>query len=220
MPHFRNWTQEWESTRPVLPYLVDKHRHFDVELFTYPESHQRVARTLPFYEDCLDFIGRHPGRVGADSVCRAVKPSPSARGLVIGFGVSADEGWPENTTTFDHAAALTRENPHLLGCRTPFDDRTFDYVVNVDIWRMLTPIDLSALIVECLRISMQTFLVLSRAVRRDASDKIGMVDDVDYFLALARKRCIVDVIHDDHDMIIIRLVQDGAHSAHGSTLPV
>lgn len=209
-PHFRDWTTEWEKTKPVLPYLVDKYRHYDIEFFTHPsDNHRRVARTLPFYEDCREFLRDHPGRVPADRVRKAVDLPDSASSLWIGFDLMAAAGGGR-TTTIDHGAGFGPDNPHLFGVRTPYADGSFDCVVHLDLWRMLTPIDLSALIMDSLRIAGSALLVQSKQVRRDPGDGIGLIDDLGYFLSIVAPRYEAEICHDDDEMAVVRLAPRGS----------
>lgn len=212
-PHFRDWATEWENTKPVLPYLVRKYRHYDVEFFTHPsDNHRRVARTLPFYEDCREFIRNDPGRVAGDSVRTAVGLPENASSLWIGFdvGSAATAG---RLTSIDHALAFGPDNPHLFGVRTPYADGSFDYVVHLDLWRMLTPIDLSALILDSLRIAGVALLVQSKRLRRDPAGGIGMIDDLDYFLSMVGPRCDAVVAFEDDQMAVISLAPHGSGAA-------
>jgi len=206
-PHFRDWATEWENTKPVLPYLVRKYRHYDVEFFTHPsDNHRRVARTLPYYEDCREFIRNHPGRVGGDAVRKALGLPDSANSLWIGFDVGSDAP-AGRMTGIDHALDFGPDNPHLFGVRTPYPDGSFDRVVHLDLWRMLTPIDLSALIMDSLRIAGEALLVRSTWLRRDPADGIGMIDDLDYFLSLAGTRYDAAITYEDDEMAVIRLAR-------------
>lgn len=209
-PHFRDWETEWENTRPVLPFLVRKFQHYDIEFFTHPsDNHRRVARTLPFYEDCREFIRDHPDRVAGDGVRKAIELPDAASGLWIGFDLpSAASGG--QVTRIDHARAFGPDNPHLFGVRTPYEDDAFDYVAHLDLWRMLTPIDLSALVLDSLRIAEVAFLVRSKRVRRDPADGIGMIDDLDYLVSMLSPRCDASVCYEDEEMAIVRLERTGS----------
>lgn len=204
-PHFRDWTTEWERTKPVLPYLVDKYRHYDVEFFTHPsDNHRRVARTLPYYEDCRDFLREHPERVAADRVRKAAGLADSASSLWIGFDL-AGAALAGRATTIDHAAPFGPDNPHLFGVRTHYPDRSFDCAVHLDLWRMLTPIDLSALIMDSLRIADSALLVRSTRVHRDPRDGIGLVDDLGYLVSLLTPRYEAAVSYEDEELAVVRL---------------
>ncbi len=215
-PHFRDWATEWEDTKPVLPYLVRKFQHYDIEFFTHPsDNHRRVARTLPFYEDCREFIRDHPGRVVGDTVRKAIDFPDSANSLWIGFdiGTAASSG---RMTSIDHAAPFGPDNPHLFGVRTPYADDSFDHVVHLDLWRMLTPIDLSALILDSLRIAGVAFLVQSKAVCRPPAEGIGMIDDLDYFLhSMLGPRYDATVCYEDTEMAVVRLARYGLGAEDG-----
>lgn len=204
-PHFRDWYTEWENTKPVLPYLVRKYRHYDIEFFTHPSGdHRRVARTLPFYEDCREFVRDHPARVAGDAVRKAISLPDAASSLWIGFDVdsAASAG---RATTIDHGLPFGPANPHLFGVRTPYPDGSFDYAVHVDLWRMLTPIDLSALIIDSLRVAETALLVRSKGLRRDPADGIGMIDDLDYLVSMVEPRYRACVAYEDDEMAIVRL---------------
>ena len=205
MPHFRDWATEWENTKPMLPYLVAKYRHYDVEFFTHPsDNHRRVARTLPFYEDCREFIRHHPERVDRDRVNKAVPVPDPARSLWIGFDVQPPPG-SAKAASIDHAVPHAPDNPHLFGVRTPYQDGSFDVVVHLDLWRMLTPIDLSALLMESLRIADTALLVRSKGVLGGPADGIGLIDDLDYFLGMVGPRYQAAVCYEDAEMTVVRL---------------
>ncbi len=207
-PHFRDWATEWENTKPVLPYLVRKYRHYDVEFFTHPsDHHRRVARTLPFYEDCREFIRDHPDRVTAGMVRKAIDLPDTARSLWIGFDVRSAA--TATATCIDHALPFGADNPHLFGVRTPYEDGSFDYVVHLDLWRMLTPIDLSGLILDSLRIADVALLVQSQRLRRDPAEGIGMIDDLEYFLSIVRPRYEAAVTYEDDELAVVRLARPG-----------
>ncbi|MGX7674285.1 glycosyltransferase family 2 protein [Plantactinospora sp. DSM 117369] len=209
-PHFRDWATEWENTKPVLPYLVRKYRHYDIEFFTHPsDNHRRVARTLPFYEDCREFVRDHPGRVTGDAVRKAVDLPDAASSLWIGFDVdpAASAG---RITSIDHAVPYGPDNPHLFGVRTPYPDGSFDYAVHLDLWRMLTPIDLSALILDSLRIADMALLVQSKGLRRDPTDGIGMIDDLDYFLAMLTPRYDATISYQDDELAVVSVTRPGS----------
>ncbi|MEO3925156.1 glycosyltransferase [Micromonosporaceae bacterium B7E4] len=209
-PHFRDWATEWENTKPVLPYLVHKYRHYDIEFFTHPsDNHRRVARTLPFYEDCREFVRDHPGRVTGDAVRKAVDLPDAASSLWIGFDVdpAASAG---RITGIDHAVPYGPDNPHLFGVRTPYPDGSFDYAVHLDLWRMLTPIDLSALILDSLRIAGVALLVQSKGLRRDPTDGIGMIDDLDYLLAMLTPRYAATISYQDDELAVVSVTRHGS----------
>ncbi|NUS13175.1 MAG: glycosyltransferase [Streptomyces sp.] len=212
-PHFRDWTTEWEKTKPVLPFLVDKYRHYDIEFFTHPsDNHRRVARTLPFYEDCREFLRDHPDRVPADRVRKAVALPDTANSLWIGFDLAAAAG-AGRTATVDHGAGFGPDNPHLFGVRTHYADGSFDCAVHLDLWRMLTPIDLSALVMDSLRIAGTALLVQSKQVRRDPRDGIGMIDDLGYVRSLLAPRYEAAISHDDEEMAVLALSRRGSAAA-------
>lgn len=204
-PHFRDWTTEWERTKPVLPFLVDKYRHYDVEFFTHPsDNHRRVARTLPYYEDCREFLRSHPGRVPADRVAKALGLPDSATSLWIGFDLAAAAA-AGRATTIDHGAAFGPDNPHLFGVRTHYPDGAFDAAVHLDLWRMLTPIDLSALIMDSLRVARTALLVRSKGVHRDPGDGIGMIDDLGYLLSMLGPRYTAEIRYEDDEAAVVAL---------------
>lgn len=206
-PHFRDWATEWENTKPVLPYLVRKYRHYDVEFFTHPsDNHRRVARTLPFYEDCREFIRDHPGRVTGDAVRQAVDLPDSASSLWIGCDVGSG-GAAGRMTSIDHAVAFGPDNPHLFGVRTPYDDGCFDYAVHLDLWRMLTPIDLSALVIDSLRVAGVALLVQSKRLGRGPAGGIGMIEDLDYLVSILTPRYDAAISYEDDELAVVRVAR-------------
>lgn len=77
--------------------------------------------------------------------------------------------------------------------------------VHLDLWRMLTPIDLSALIMDSLRIADTALPVLSKDVRRDPAAGIGMIDDLDYLVSMIEPRHAAAIGYEDTEMAVVRL---------------
>jgi hypothetical protein len=137
-------------------------------------------------------------------VRKAVELPESASGLWIGFDVQAPAG-SRTVTSIDHNVPHAPDNPHLFGVRTPYPDGSFNHVVHLDLWRMLTPIDLSALLMDSLRIADTALLVRSKRVRRDFTDGIGMIEDLDYFLGMIGPRYDAAVHYEDAEMAVVRV---------------
>lgn len=181
LPHFRNWRVDWAGAQGYVPYIKDRYRHFDVELLGAPPL--VVAQAVPHYERCLDLLRKAGPATGAEV---AAVLGEGDRDLWFGLRVGSP-GRPR----CDHAAEADEENAHLLGLSTPFPDGAFDRVVNVDLWRMLNAADLSALLLEGLRLAGEVVLVWSRSVGEP------FVADLPYVAALLRPHCRLTVEEDD-----------------------
>ncbi|MFB9186334.1 glycosyl transferase family 2, partial [Dactylosporangium sucinum] len=91
----------------------------------------------------------------------------------------------------DHLAPPDEENLHLIGVATPFPDGSFDRVVNVDLWRMLNAADMSALLLEGLRIGSEVVLVWSSGLGAP------LAADLPYVVAMLRPHCWLALTEDD-----------------------
>lgn len=174
LPHFRNWRTDWAGAQGNLPYMKDRYRHYDVELLGAPPA--RIAAAVPHYERCLALLRDR-------SATMAVSRSPGE--LWFGFGVGG------SGPRCDHAAPPDEDNLHLLGVWTPFRDGHFDRVVNVDLWRMLSAADMSALLLEGLRIAREVVLGWTTAVGAP------FATDLAYVAGMLRGHCALAVEEDD-----------------------
>jgi len=180
LPHYRDWRADWAGAQGYVPYMKDRYRHFDVELLGAPPL--RVARAVPHYERCLDAM-RGGGAVRGAAVAAALPKAE--RELWFGFGVD------RTGVRCDHGDPPDEDNRHLLGVSTPFADGSFDRVVNVDLWRMLNAADMSALLLEGLRVGAEVVLVWSTAL--DAP----VATDPEYVTAMLRPHCRLVAEGDD-----------------------
>jgi glycosyltransferase involved in cell wall biosynthesis len=175
LPHFHgSWMSGIKSTN--FRYLKRKHLYFDTELLgtaLEPDLDSKIR----YYEGILPGI-RHAGLgIGAAEVRRVLPETEKQNALWIGCRLGNDEvdGWQ-----FDHGRDAAGHNAHLLGVDTPFGDREFEAVVNVDLWRFLTPQDLSLSIAESLRIS--DCLLLFASVDLRYHEGALRMEDLDYFV--------------------------------------
>lgn len=175
LPHFRNPRVTGRESKQSIRYMKRKHPNFDMELVG-TDVNPRVESKIRYYEAML--AGVRPAGLGlsAPDVLRLLPDVGSQKVLWIGAGLEIDAA---DTWQLDHARTAGRHNLHLLGVETPFSEQEFDVVINVDLWRFLTPEDLSYAIIEGLRVGQRLLLVASSHVRYSGAG-LGMAD-LDYF---------------------------------------
>jgi glycosyltransferase involved in cell wall biosynthesis len=160
LPHFHlDWAAGMNS--PNVRYLKQKHPYFDTELLgtaLEPEVESKIRH----YEELFAAIRQAELGMRAADVTRLLPQLRQQRVLWVGAGLGIDD---EDRWQIDHGRAAGRRNLHLVGVGTPFQEREFDAVVNVDLWRFLTPPDLSLVIREGLRVGGRLLLF--------ASDRLG-----------------------------------------------
>jgi glycosyltransferase involved in cell wall biosynthesis len=201
LPHFRDWNAEWESSRPALPYMKEKFQHFDMEFLSHPPAHFRLAKALPLYARSIAHIG-----AAADPapIARLAEALPAGgEELWIGHGIAGQVAGRKGTAVFDHAEPPSAENHHLLGAYLPYPDRSLAAVVSVDLWRMLEPVDLSAMVMEALRTADELRLVLTKRIGSDLDRGIGLISDVGYLTDTLSARYLVEVAHEDEDVVVL-----------------
>jgi glycosyltransferase involved in cell wall biosynthesis len=203
LPHFRDWDTEWQGTTAVLPYIKDKFRHYDVELLSHPPNHLRVAQTMPYYERGIAYLGKatNPADV---ALAAATVPADGTAQLWIGWGLDGARAG-RVLTAFDHAEPHGDDNFHLLGTFLPYPDRSFAAVVGVDLWRMLSPMDLSSFVMESLRVADELYLVISRHIDSGSADRIGLVRDTGYLIDMFGSRYAVDLVPAPASLAILQL---------------
>jgi glycosyltransferase involved in cell wall biosynthesis len=175
LPQFRNQRAIGRASMRSIRYMKQKHPCFDVELVG-TDVYPRVESKIRYYEDIFTGIRRVGLGLSAAGVTRLLPEAGQQKALWIGAGLGiADEGQPQ----MDHMRDASGQNLHLLGIDTPFDEQQFEAVINVDLWRSLTPQDLSLAITEGLRIGKQLLLVASARMQYSRNG-LGMAD-LDYF---------------------------------------
>nr|AKC92655.1 putative family 2 glycosyltransferase [Amycolatopsis sp. SANK 60206] len=204
MPHFRDWDREWQNTTSVLPYLKDKFRHYDIELLSHPPNHLRIAQTIPYYEQGIVYVAEQTDPTVLDEIA-ALVPATGGTQLWIGCGVGdrADAG--PGVRAFDHSRPHTEDNYHLLGTFLPVPDGSLDAVVGVDLWRMLSPTDLSSFVMESLRVADHAYLAISRHIYDDDVHRIGLIADAEYLLDMFGSRYAIDVVAESSRVTIVRV---------------
>jgi hypothetical protein len=126
----------------------------------------------------------------APSLAKLARESAGGRGLVIVAGSPDTEragGW--TTTEFSDPSPVTadeegRKPPAmaLFGTRLPFGDGEFDHVMSIDVWRVLTGMDLERFLWEGLRVAGTLLLVETRSA-----------PDLDLALAALEDRLIAEI---------------------------
>ena len=175
LPHFRNPRVTGSESRQSIRYMKRKHPNFDIELVG-TDVNPRVESKIRYYEDMFAGVRRAGLGLGATDVMRLLPDVGPQKVLWIGAGLGIDE---EGQWQLDHARPAGRHNLHLLGIDTPFREQEFDVIINVDLWRFLTPEDLSYAIIEGLRVGKRLLLVASSHIRYSGAG-LGIAD-LDYF---------------------------------------
>lgn len=155
-------------------YMKRKHPYFDVELLGHGPS-RKVESRIRHYQDMLARLrGERSGLSAADvAVLQSETKEKKVLWIGVGLGIDAGEQWQ-----CDHARKVGGRNLHLLGLDTPFENRMFDMVVNVDLWRFLMPEDLSRALVESMRVAKRLLLVAS--ARSPVGETGVAMADLDY----------------------------------------
>jgi GT2 family glycosyltransferase len=175
IPQFRNQRATGRASMRSIRYMKRKHPCFDVELVG-TDVNPRVASKIRYYEDVLTGIRRAGLGLSAADVSRLLPEAAQQNVLWIGAGLGLAH---DGQSQIDHLRDPSARNLHLLGVDTPFDGQQFEAVINVDLWRFLTPQDLSLAIIEGLRIGRQLLLVASARIRY-GDDGLALAD-LDYF---------------------------------------
>jgi glycosyltransferase involved in cell wall biosynthesis len=136
----------------------------------------------------------------------------AARTLLIGMGTE-EVSLPPGTVTCDHTRPMDEGNAHLLGVRTPYPDRRFDMVANVDLWRYLGLFDLLAYLNETLRIADTSVLVYSATL--SFAPDVPCIDDLDYIHDMLEPHFTLAVEHGGGagDAAFIHLARRGRRAA-------
>ncbi|MEV8504554.1 glycosyltransferase family 2 protein [Actinoplanes sp. NPDC051475] len=209
MPHLRNRSAEWDGSRDAISYLKDKYRHFDMELMVHPPEQRYHAHVLPYYERCLKYIQAAAGRVKATTVAD-VLPAAAGQRLWIGFDVSGVSRPNGSDHYFDHALPAVGDNHHLFGSFTPFADDSLTAVVNVDLWSMLGPVELSGALMEGLRVAPEIYLARSKRLGDLPGQRIGLLSDPHYVIDLIAGVSDATVLFQNDDLVIIRCTRRNA----------
>jgi hypothetical protein len=204
MPHFRDWSTEWENTRTALAHIKNRHRHYDVELLSHPPNHLRISQTLPYYGRCLDHL-RAVSNARTAAKAAAVVPQAVGRELWIGCDVTEPISVRTDAVAFDHGRPDTDGNHHLLGAALPVEAGALGAVINLDVWRILTPVDLSAVVLEGLRVAPVLYLATSKHLADEPAHRLKLADDLGYVEAMLAPHCRADVYHDDDEVAVLRL---------------
>ena len=208
LPHFRSWPELVGQMQANHEYLRRKHRRFDMELFHLIGSFAVAVKRIAWYGDAFE-VARSHGLGRVDHLPQDVRRElATQRSLVAGFGAAA-LALPPGSHTFDHDAAPSETNLHLVGLKTPFAAGAFERVVSVDLWRFLGPEDLGAFVLEGLRTADRVDLVAS-ASEADAAALLPLpfVSRVDFVHDMMRHHFEVTVAGtDEMSVLTLRIRQ-------------
>jgi glycosyltransferase involved in cell wall biosynthesis len=183
LPQYRD-TGSWQYESAANNEIVRaKHLTYEWELFSlerFADAPWQLRRYRKALALCRSTANCRVAPVWP-RLRRLLTPARVGRGLLIGMGTEAVR-LPPGTATCDHTRPLGGGNTHLLGVRTPFPDRHFDVVVNIDLWRYLRLFDLLAYLNETLRIAGSTVLVYSSGLV--PAPDVPCADDLGYVLQM------------------------------------
>ena len=198
LPHFRSPGMTRMSSMRSIRYMKRKHPRFEIELVG-TDVYPRVESKVSYYENVLTGVRQAGLGLTAADVIRLHPEAGQRKVLWIGAGL----GIGEDRWQFDHAREPTACNLHLLGVDTPFREREFEAVINVDLWRFLAPQDLALAIIEGLRVGQRLLLVASAQVGYGESC-LGTAD-LDYLTQAYGSPHRIQTIKDDPDGKVLRV---------------
>jgi GT2 family glycosyltransferase len=183
LPHFRSAESNWMQAGPMLPYFVEKHRSLEIEFID--EGPQVVVDLLPAYLSRLALLHR-ADRITAKQALATLPTAAEPGRLVIGIGLAECLPADGLTEGIDHQPPDPRTTPGLIGLRLPYPNGKFADLVNLDLWRVLTPDHLSRMVLECLRAAGTVHLGYSAQVTATE-----LISSPDYVLDMLSGYCEV-----------------------------
>lgn len=150
VPHFRKDHVNWFEADAATPYITGKHRSIEFEFFE--EGAAGMSEALPTYLSRLDYLTTHVDHLGVDEIAAALPPVQSPGRLVIGPSITQHFRDDASVELVEHARISAHTGPANVGMRLPIAQDRFADVVNIDVWRVLSPVHLSRLVIESLRI--------------------------------------------------------------------
>jgi glycosyltransferase involved in cell wall biosynthesis len=218
LPHFRQASRNFAEAGQMLPYLAAKHRSLEVEFVD--ETSLSVCELLPVYVSRLQLLHDYfdpPAAPAAQAAQAAgpgedhdtrrrlaatLQPAQQPGRLTVGIGLAALLPQDELTEHIDHQRPGARTAPGLMGMRLPFAGNQFADLVNLDLWRVLIPDHLSALICEGLRVARTVYLGYSAQVPGAA--QAGLVTEPDYVRAMLSEYCDTSIIETADELVLIK----------------
>jgi len=185
VPHFRNFMHNWTQAERMLSYLTTKHASLEVEFID--EGPFSVCDLLPAYLDRLARLAATEGLVGAGQAIATLPAAAEPGRLVIGFGLAGHLPDGDLIQAIDHQPPGPTTAPGLIGLRLPYPEDRFADVVNLDLWRVLSPDHLSRLVIEGLRLSRVVHLGYSGKVTEAASAEL--IADPGYVCDMLSRYC-------------------------------
>jgi glycosyltransferase involved in cell wall biosynthesis len=200
LPHFRRNQDNWAQAERMVPYVTAKHRSLEMEFFE--DGPLVVLDTLPLYLDRLRSLHDFKGRDGHDEIAAALPPAAEPGRLVLGVDLDAPAWRHALIERVDHRPPGPAVAPGLVGMRLPYGDDRFADVVNIDLWRILTPDHLSRLIVEGLRVARVVYLGCSAGVPGAAEN--GLVTEMTYVRDMLAAHCATELIPTGPRTVLLR----------------
>ncbi|GIH03991.1 hypothetical protein Rhe02_20580 [Rhizocola hellebori] len=196
LPHHRAWPQLLGELLANHKVMLARHPRYDMELVGAVLGHSsQLTKRIMWYDGAIEAcreldLGRPsilPSRL-AD----ALSDDP---GVLIALG-AAKLARHRDGVTCDYDAPLTESNSHLALMKTAFPDQRFTRVVNVDLWRFLTPDDLGGHLNEALRVSPQVDLVATTcSLRAEQMLPLPFIEDLEYLQWMLAAHFEVVVAH-------------------------
>lgn len=150
LPHFRSTGSNWMQAAQMLPYLIEKYRSLEVEFID--EGPMAVCDLLPAYLHRLKLL-HDASRVSCEQALATLPPAGPPGRLVIAFASNGKMPADDLTECIGHERPAAHTAPGLMGLRLPYSSDQFADLVNLDLWRVLSPDHLSRLVIEGLRIA-------------------------------------------------------------------
>ncbi|WP_434739462.1 glycosyltransferase family 2 protein [Micromonospora sp. SH-82] len=199
VPHFRNALSNWAEADGILPYMIDKHRTMEVEL--YKEGPLGVNAALPTYLERLGSLHDRDNRAALDEILAALPHRQEPGRLGIGIGLADRMASHPGTELVDHRPPAEAP-PGLIGLRLPYPGDRFADLLNLDVWRIASPEHLSKMVIESLRVARAVYLGGSKGL---PTDDLGLVDCPDHLCDMLRGHTDSEVIHDGDHAWVIRI---------------
>ncbi len=196
LPHHRAWPQLIGELFANQKRMLDSHPRYDMELVGAVPGHAgQLVKRIMWYDGAIETCRRLDLGQASTLPATLVDALAAEPGVVIGLGAAKTAAHPQGVTC-DYDAPLTESNSHLCMVKTAIADKAFARVVNVDLWRFLTPADLGGHIDEALRVSHQIHLVATTcSAKAETMFPLPFIEDLEYLQWMLAVHFDVEVTH-------------------------
>lgn len=177
LPHYRDRALGKDQEALNLSYMRHKHPHFEIEALGLYGGHPAATRRISHYRKALATYLQGPALTPEGVGSELSSRLRNARALYAGRA-SQRLGLRPESRSLDHEAPETATNFHLIGLQLPFPENLFDVLVNVDLWRLCGPEDLTRVILEGLRVAEHVVLVSSGIMSEGPFGELERSNDV------------------------------------------